>query len=361
MYPGPRRPPAELVTIETNGTVVQAVDGDRPRHGVRFEVLPGFHQVAINLDDAEAGEHRFTRRAIAVCFRGQAGHTYLARPTYSGPTWRPEILDETTASVVPSHLITTANATCTAASFEAPAPAAPAVAEGAAPAVAPPAVAPAPPVAPSAPASAPAAPAVEAQVDAEGPAATKASDDEPELPRPTFDLEVETGVAQGGTGIALATYQSGATDTLGAGDGLSLAVGGRWTPLRAGRRLSFGVGGSVGVKYWGIGGGNATLSSFPMTASAHLLVAIDPLWWFVARAGIAKDFDVEFASPDVPHATLQSTVGPFAELGGGYLFGDFAGLEVGLRATSLQYSVGTATLSARSVGVFGSLHFLFGM
>ena len=93
LYPGPKRPDAEVATIEVDRLAIQAVDGravdtSRPR----YEILPGSHTVTLRRD----------RLDRAVCFKARPGHVYLARPVRGGGTWHPEMIDENVALVIPA-------------------------------------------------------------------------------------------------------------------------------------------------------------------------------------------------------------------------------------------------------------------
>src|SRR6185369_15980613 len=74
-------------------------DGVRPPHGSKFRLLPGDHRLDLSLDDTKMGHgERISRVPQSICFSGRPGHAYLSRPTYFGPVWRPQIIDENTTS-----------------------------------------------------------------------------------------------------------------------------------------------------------------------------------------------------------------------------------------------------------------------
>jgi hypothetical protein len=108
MYDGPKRPSGEVALIETDGTVLSAVDGDATSAS-KVEVLPGAHALAVKLDDVHRqnaastdGFRYFSDAPVVACFTARPGHAYQARPVYAGRRWRPEIIDETLAQTVRS-------------------------------------------------------------------------------------------------------------------------------------------------------------------------------------------------------------------------------------------------------------------
>jgi len=105
MYPGPRRPRAEVALVQIDGTQLTRFDGE-PTETDRLEVLPGLHALWVALDDrhspAGPGWRAYSVRSLVVCFAAHAGHAYRARPVYAGRQWRPEIVDETRAELVRS-------------------------------------------------------------------------------------------------------------------------------------------------------------------------------------------------------------------------------------------------------------------
>lgn len=365
MYPGPRRPASELVTLETDRVLLWSVDGVatlRDSERAAFEVLPGLHAVAVTLHDVS--NNRVTTRAQVFCFVGEAGHTYKTQPTYGGFIWRPELVDRTTRTIAPSRTLDGTHRTCTT-EFVLGREASPAVAAASS---APdgdsgPATVPAAEESPGerpAPTgvTAPLPPTAEVQIDNQRPPSPTVGAVAPRAFNPIFDVGLELGVAQGGDGLVTATFQNGDREKLGAGDAASIAIEARLTPIWVLRRFGFGVGAGIGAQYWSVGSNEitASLSSYPVRGSVHAMLAIDPIWSVIVRGGFVKAYGVEFSFPGYPAAHLQSSLGGFAEIGGGYTFNDHVRTEFGLRYTSLSYEAAGATAGANSIGAVVSFH-----
>src|SRR4051794_2008290 len=300
MYPGSRRPDGETILVETDGTNVESIDGVRPSHGSKFRLLPGDHRLDLTLDDTKMGPgKRISRVPQAICFSGRPGHAYLAQPTYFGPVWRPQIIDENTTSPTSTNDcssparrgIVRAPVSATAAPPGAPPPAAEG-AENAASAAA-----------PSGPEPSPAEPEElgeqqrNSRPAAEQNGASRAEDHEtpraivrpqtlpPRAFAPRLDLGAEVGLVQGGAELVTAMSSDGNSETLGAGDGLLAVFALRFTPVWLGRYVGLGLGGAAGVKYWSVGGtgGEASMSKYLLGASGHALFSIDPSWLIVLQ------------------------------------------------------------------------------
>jgi hypothetical protein len=292
LYPGPKRPDAEVATLETDGMTIVAVDEQRAQPGIgpsRYEILAGMHSVSVRLNDdhpvfagSAAGGRRSSEDALAVCFRARGEHTYLLRPVYSGPTWRPEVIDEKVTGVIVTKGTSAVAPDCS--------PEAPRVPPNVAPAASEDEAAPGPTAAGAVPAAAgPDASTVANAADA----GTAATDDDSPAPlppppravRPATDREVprirprrptygrdaapppppahpgtgiglELGLAFGGDELVTAELSNGQTDTLHAGDGLLVAVVGDLTPFWVGDSFGLGLGVSVGWKYGDVGASN---------------------------------------------------------------------------------------------------------
>jgi hypothetical protein len=116
-YDGPRRSSAEIAVVETDGTVIMAVD-QIPVHFDKVEVLPGLRALLVRLSDdhpitaSNDWTVRTSQEAISVCFVARPGHTYTARPVYAHKAWRAEIIDQNTAERVRTDGFSAENEDC---------------------------------------------------------------------------------------------------------------------------------------------------------------------------------------------------------------------------------------------------------
>jgi hypothetical protein len=109
LYPGPKRPAAEVATLETDGVDIVAVDerATQPSSG-GYQILAGVHAVSLRLNDRHpvSGDRstwvaRGSKDQYAVCFMARGGHAYLLRPVYASKrSWRPEVIDENTTQLI---------------------------------------------------------------------------------------------------------------------------------------------------------------------------------------------------------------------------------------------------------------------
>jgi hypothetical protein len=364
MYPGPRRPASELVTIETDRTLLPSIDGvatQRDSERAAFEVLPGLHAMAVTLHDVSI--NRVTRRAQVLCFVGEAGHRYRIQPTYGGFVWHPELVDRTTETIAPSRALDGTHRTCTTELVlgrDAPAAmTAPPAPDGASRPASVPATVESPGEPPAATGeTALPPPMAQVQIENQQPPPPTARAAAPQAPNPLFDVGLELGFAQGGSDLVTATSSNGDSEQLGAGDAASIALEARLTPIWVLHRFGFGVGAGVGAQYWSVGTNEitASLTSYPVRGSVHAMLAIDAIWSVMVKGGLVKGYDVEFSFPGYPVIYLQSGLGGFAEIGGSYALNDHMRTEFGLRYTSLHYEVAGTTVGANSLGAVLSFH-----
>lgn len=388
LYPGPKRPDAEIAIIETDGMTVVAVDDQRADPGLgtsRYEILPGMHAVSVRLSDDHPvnGDYTAGRRvsdfATAVCFKARENHKYLVRPVYSGASWRPEIIDENVPAVIASKVTTAAAPDC---SPEAPRVVAPVVAQDEA--------APAPPVpdggsAAASPdgavaaspadagvvaiADAPPAPppprTVRPATDAEVPRARwRRTDAAPPPPpaHPGTGVGLEMGFAIGGDELANATLSNGDMQQLKAGDGLVIALVGDVTPFWGGDGVGLGFGASLGLKYDSIGAsnGSVSLSRFPLSIFVQLLPRLDDRWFFQLRGGLTKALGTTMSGSGVAafdDVSFDSQLGGFGELGLYRAFLRGSGMLFAARYTHEKLRLQEQSIDASSIGLSFGIYY----
>jgi hypothetical protein len=389
LYPGPKRPDAEVATLETDGMTIVAVDDQRADPGVgpsRYEVLAGMHAVSVRLNDSHpvfsgsaAGGHRVSDNALAVCFRARGQHAYLLRPVYAGAAWRVEVIDENVTGAIVTKATSAVAPDC---SPEAPRVMAPVVPpEEAAPPPAPSssAVVPDGGVAASAPDAA--TPAI-AEVPAPRPLETVRPATDSEVPRaarrrspyvrevvpppppahPGTGIGFEMGIAFGGDRLASVTLSDGQTDTLSAGDGLLFALVGDVTPLWFGDAVGVGFGASIGWKYADVGASNGSisLSRFPASAFIQLLPTISNRWFFQLRGGVTKTLGATLSGDGIASfsdVSFDSRPGAFAEVGVYRAFSGSAGMLFATRYTNEMFTVQGEQIDASSVGVSFGIYY----
>jgi hypothetical protein len=101
VYPGPKRPDAEVARIVSEDTVVARID-DREVMNIWagtdavFKLLPGPHSVGNSLHTTKNGEGGGGVRYsgyVTVCFVARKGRTYQTTAIDDGHHWRPDIID----------------------------------------------------------------------------------------------------------------------------------------------------------------------------------------------------------------------------------------------------------------------------
>jgi hypothetical protein len=395
LYPGPKRPDIEVATIEADGMTIVAVDEQRAPSGVgpsRYDVAAGMHSVSVRLNDdhpvfagSAAGGHRTSDNALAVCFLARGKHTYLVRPAYSGRLWQPEIIDENVTGVIVTKPTSAIAPDCSPEAPRVVASAPPVAAREAVPS----------PAASDAAAAAPDAGGGTTGVDAgavapadEEPAAAQtvvkpAVDTEtPRAPRrrmtyereapparrplppahPGTGVGLELGLAFGGDELATVELNNGEQQTLGAGDGLFVAIVGNLTPIWVADAIGLGLGASVGWKYGDVGASNGSfsLSRFPVSAFLQVIPRLNERWFLLARGGVTQDLGATFSGSGVaatPDVTFDSRVGGFGDLGAYRAFASGSGLLFVLRYTNEKLGLQDQTVDASSVGFAFGVYF----
>jgi hypothetical protein len=362
LYKGPSRPASEISVLTSQSARIVKVDDVRVSdslsgNSARYEVLPGDHEVAFSLNRTIPG-FMVTRvqysRPIIVCVQLEPGHTYRFEPVIKGQRWLPQVVDlndhtlidpscedenappraaalrsAPRAPAVVAAASPTSSAPLASAETAPPAPdgSAPAPDGGAAPADADqqPDGQEAPPVGAPAP-----APRVAGAVDRERPRGTRprssrapedgASEAEASERRPGTGLSLFTGFGFGGTDFVKASSSNGDEQTLSAGQGFILGMGGMVTPLWLGEHAGFGAGLDVAWKYDNIdaSNGSASISRFPIALTAHFLTNGDGgNHYLMLKGGVIRDFGVNYSASGFGQVdtSVRGTWGPLGELG----------------------------------------------
>jgi hypothetical protein len=395
MYQGPRRPRSETALITTVDTKVQNIDGMDLPVGSKFMVLPGEHSLT-------AKSIRYVSSAPrTICFTAAPGETYVVRTFDGFSDDRPGIWNATTIASTRMHA-PSADGRCAAQPERAaPAPRPPtartivapdpepaastdpaiagagsspsrggpraAVDEDDMPVNAPPSTLPSPVVA--APRAVPArdddAPRFERprRVDLSGAGAFESAPAWVHHPGNSFVFEI--GAFFGGTDLVTADLSDGSSETLSAGQGLGISLGGMWTPLWAADAAGFGLGFDAGVIYDSVGGSNASVSftRFPIGLTAHTLLRLDDRWLWMFKAGIRKELDIGLSGAgDADSVPITGDLGVLGEAGIYYVLssGDQHGAtSFTIRYTASHDSIGGASVSASNIGLVWTTYYNF--
>ncbi|HSS40612.1 MAG TPA: hypothetical protein VLT58_17735, partial [Polyangia bacterium] len=182
---------------------------------------------------------------------------------------------------------------------------------------------------------------------------------------PSWGLILEFGMGGGGDDLVKVTYTNGSSDTLSAGDGVSIAAGVMVTPLWVGDGLGIGGSATIGYKYWSVGASNGDVSigRMPMTLALHVLPRLSPRWFLFARGGIDKEVGVSVSSSGVAsglNASPEAGLGGFGE-GGFYRIFDSpeqnGALSFTGRYTAMSYSANGVSVDASSFMLFMGLYY----
>ena len=367
MYDGPMRPDDQVATIIATRTRITRIDArDSSQDGGGFAILPGTHVVVAYLRDY----NRFSYETQAVCFEAEKGRTYQTNPRYvDDRRWELGIVEEYSSEPVPVRRVESWSRDCARAETFTPAPhrltltpprlvadssAAPAVGPETPPAVTTPGAVPgpAPAVAAQAPAGAGASPGQ--RRGAQG--AT--------IHRPGNGFGFEMGGAFGGDEVARAIFTDGHTETIHAGGGVVLAVGGAWTPVWIGQVLGLGLATSIGYKASEIAddnGNSLRLTSVPWDLSVQALLALQRHWYLLLRGGVQKELDVHFSGRGIAAPVDLFLTAPFgAQMEGGLMaYGSFSAFALTVRSSAVRYQAAGTSVDASSVAILGSLYFYF--
>jgi hypothetical protein len=99
-----RRPDPEAI-LETDGTVLQMLDGKSLGTTAEVTLSPGRHSIGVTLADRQdyliAAVTYTSRVPLILCFQARPGRTYRVRPAFiAHGRWEPEIIDTTNQTVV---------------------------------------------------------------------------------------------------------------------------------------------------------------------------------------------------------------------------------------------------------------------
>jgi hypothetical protein len=347
MYPG-RRSRDEVALIDRTGdqTTILAIDERPTRDDSHFAVLPGVHKITLGIEAGRVAENSqhydaWAPPPVTVCFRARKGHTYAVRLDLQGTRSRPQILDREDGGEVQARTIDSPAADCP--SDDDGADAASTVAAGeeeqgdAGPA-------PAPAVYES-----PAAPPA------------KRKQPVPRLARAGTGVVMELGAAFGGDDLVTAVFSNGESDTLTAGGGVLLLLGGEWTPFRSRKFHGLGFGLRAGLKYDSVGASNGKISlmRFPVLASVHGLIHFHRGFFALGRVGVEKDFRPVLSGEGdarLSSVTFANRLGVFVESGFYWQTGWDTGFGLSVRYTWMEYGFASAQLDASSVALVGTFH-----
>jgi hypothetical protein len=387
LYKGPTRPSSEVAVITSNDTIVDRADDARVRESAsgsfaRLEVLPGPHWLGISLNRVTPGlfvTNVARSNDVGVCVRLEAGHIYQTDAATFGGLFTPVVTDLTAGRYAPR---------CRTSPPKPPTAPAPLV-------EAPPQV-PDHPVAPAAQSAAesPTEPAdTPNAADHEASAAgipraphTPATDLEEPIPaRPVRDrmpaherlsseavlanrppgngLSLVFGGAFGGEDFVKATNSQGDTESLSSGSGVIVGVGAMLTPLWVAEAAGFGLGLDAAVKYdhLGASNGSASITRFPVSLTAHVLLNVsDYLHFIIFKGGVVRDFDVNYSASGFTalDVNVTGTWGPTGAIGYYKRSNDVFGWDILAFFAITKHQIGPDQINADSLGVSIGLHWL---
>lgn len=333
LYDGPKRSGNETATIAAGtDSKIESIDGRAIGGGShdRYEVLQGKHAIELARHASEFQAYPSLAqdyRPFTACFVAMPGRGYRIRSDQDGDRWRRAIVDYSTQR----------NVAFACPKDQAPPPQAEGAGDGSA--------------SPSAPqADLTSAPQTR-------PSATRVP---PKDPNPGTGVHLGMGISFGGDDLVTAVYTNGDTNTLKAGSGLSLYVGGMVTPLWIGDAAGFGVVGNIGWKYDNVGGKNADISfsRFPWLLGLQTLIRASEHGYISIAGGATKEPGARLAgSGDISgQADLQSQLGWMGELGSYVSSGSHSAWGIGLRYTKVHYSFGGETIDGSNLGLHFTLH-----
>lgn len=187
---------------------------------------------------------------------------------------------------------------------------------------------------------------------------------------PRWGLIVELGVGGGGDDLVKVSLSDGTSQTLSAGDGISISLGLMATPLWIGDSVGLGFSATAGYKGWSVGGSNGDIGigRFPLVLAAHVLPRLTPRWLLFGRGGLDKEVDASISGSGFASGAMVSLTakpGWFVE-GGVYKIMDTqeqrGAWSLTFRYTKITYTAsdptaGDATANGESFMVFNSYYF----
>jgi hypothetical protein len=180
-------------------------------------------------------------------------------------------------------------------------------------------------------------------------------------PRPGTGLHLGLEGAFGGDNLLTVGFSNGGSDSLRAGEGFRVSIGGTVTPLWI---KDVGLGAGVGIGWKGdwitARNGDITLSRYPLIFWLQAFAPISERWYIVFSGGGHKEFGTHLSGSGVAsgtNASFDSPLGWMGEFGCYYATTVNWGLGFGVRYTALHYLYDGNTIGASNVGLEFTLHF----
>jgi len=179
------------------------------------------------------------------------------------------------------------------------------------------------------------------------------------LDRAGTGFGVEFGLGGGGDDLVSATYADGHQAKMSAGGLLLLALHAEWTPIRTREHHGFGLGLSGGFKYNGLSAANGSVKfmRYPVIASAHALLHVKQKYFFLARAGLEKDFAPALSGDGLGvgvNASFTSNLGALGEVGVYWQANKDLGCDVKVRYTRIEYGYPGGSIDGSSLALLAT-------
>jgi hypothetical protein len=178
----------------------------------------------------------------------------------------------------------------------------------------------------------------------------------PKLPRPEWVMFFGFGWDFGGDDVVNVSFSNGTDQTLSAGGGAVLPIGGTWTPLWLGDVLGLGAGGRIALKFDEVAANNGHiyLTRFPLSLWLQSYLALNEAWYLAIAGGAHKDLGPSLSGSGAGsrvNASFNSPWGWFGELGVIWFQTWHFGMGGSIRYTSMRYTYGRTGLDASNLGL----------